>query len=511
MSAEVLSGSVDAFADAAAEPRARRRSRSTIGRKLAVVVAVATTIGFVLMVSIQLRDHHDDLYELETEHNVTVTTFLAREIAAATRANDIASIEAVYRRYATDERWSATPSMIVQWPASMLASFAVLDYGGRAIVDFRGEKLKPFVLSDDMIARIRSQPIDGKFSEMTANHHVVAVPIVGGEGDELKARIGTLVIAWSLQRVDGQVLHALTAQSALAVLILIGLVALVVFLLNRIVTIPLGKIWEAMHAQKSGDMDARAPALGRDEIGEVALSLNEMLDAIAERDELKRSNEELEQFAYVASHDLQEPLRMVASYCQLLQRRYEGRLDADADEFIGYAVDGANRMQNLINDLLTYSRVGTKGKTFQPTPFAKVLDIALLNLRAAIEDSGAEVTSDTLPTVRGDEGQLVQLLQNLVGNAIKFGKPGATPRVHVGARRQEHQWVFSVRDDGIGFEPEYGDRIFMIFKRLHGAKEYSGTGIGLAICKKIVERHGGRIWVDSAPNEGSTFSFTLSA
>lgn len=229
-------------------------------------------------------------------------------------------------------------------------------------------------------------------------------------------------------------------------------------------------------------------------------------------DELRRSNQELEHFAYVASHDLQEPLRMVSSYTQLLARRYAGQLDADADEFIGYAVDGATRMQRLIQDLLAYSRVGTKAHDFTPTPSGRALERALANLRASIEESGAIVTADELPQVVADEAQLVQLFQNLVGNSIRYQQSGSVAHIHVSCAPADNDtWRFSVRDNGIGIDSQYFDRIFGMFQRLHGRDEYAGTGIGLAICKKIVERHGGTLTVESEPGHGSTFFFDLPA
>jgi PAS domain S-box-containing protein len=224
--------------------------------------------------------------------------------------------------------------------------------------------------------------------------------------------------------------------------------------------------------------------------------------------ELKRSNAELEQFAYVASHDLQEPLRMVASYTQLLAKRYKGKLDVDADEFIGYAVDGANRMQSLINDLLAYSRVTTQGHGFERVDCNAVLKDVLSDLRLAVEESGAVVTHDVQLTVMADRGQLGQVFQNLIGNAIKF-RGAEPPWIHISVERKDAEWRFAVRDNGIGIDPQYADRIFVVFQRLHSREEYPGTGIGLAICKKIIERHGGRIWVESQLGKGTTFYFTL--
>jgi len=224
--------------------------------------------------------------------------------------------------------------------------------------------------------------------------------------------------------------------------------------------------------------------------------------------QLGKSNQELEQFAYVASHDLQEPLRMVTSYLQLIERRYRDRLDEDADVYINYAVDGANRMKTLINDLLAYSRVGTRGKEFAPADLSKILNGVLGEYGLMIEETGARITSDPLPVLVVDESQIAQLFRNLLGNAFKF-HGDQPPRIHIGAADQGGTWLFSVRDEGIGMDPKYFDRIFVIFQRLHTHEEYPGTGIGLAICKKIVERHKGKIWVESQPGQGATFFFTL--
>lgn len=226
------------------------------------------------------------------------------------------------------------------------------------------------------------------------------------------------------------------------------------------------------------------------------------------QEELARSNRDLEQFAYVASHDLQEPLRMVATYTQLLAERYQGKLDENADKYIHYAVDGALRMQTLVQDLLAFSRVGRGGFNLKPVELTPVLETVQQNLRAAIEESGAQLQFEQLPTVVADRSLLIQLFQNLIGNAIKF-RSSTAPVIRVTAEKRAKEWTFSVRDNGMGIAPEHAEIIFVIFKRLHTHSEYPGSGIGLAICKKIVEQHGGRIWVESQPGQGCTFKFTL--
>jgi light-regulated signal transduction histidine kinase (bacteriophytochrome) len=227
--------------------------------------------------------------------------------------------------------------------------------------------------------------------------------------------------------------------------------------------------------------------------------------------ELKRSNDELQQFAYITSHDLQEPLRTISSFTQLLERRYKDQMDSNADEFIEYIVDATQRMQDLIKDLLEYSRVTTRGKEFKLVNTEEILQKTISNLCAAIEESDAEVSYEKLPEIMADGGQIGQLFQNLISNAIKFKKSDIPPKIYISAIKDEenNEYIFSVRDNGIGIEKQYFDRIFTIFQRLHTREEYAGTGIGLSISKKIVERHEGRIWVESEPDVGSTFYFTI--
>lgn len=284
----------------------------------------------------------------------------------------------------------------------------------------------------------------------------------------------------------------------------------------------------------------RAVKFGNDEIGVLTDAFNQMLTYMEKRDaalveanrylsdevrerkraqelldqkirDLAQSNAELEQFAYVSSHDLQEPLRMVASYAQLLERRYRSQFDADGLEFLGYIVDGAKRMRQLIEDLLSFSRIGTQAREMHPMQSEDALNVALANLSLAIKESGAQIEKGVLPVVLADPSQLAQLFQNLVANAIVYRRKEVSPRIRIHAERQDSQWQFVVQDNGIGIASTHRERIFVIFQRLHGRGEYPGTGIGLAICKKIVERHGGRIWVESEGGNGSAFYFLLPA
>lgn len=308
------------------------------------------------------------------------------------------------------------------------------------------------------------------------------------------------------------------------VLGIVGIAAVVVFGITFAISMsrPIRDLTHATSELASGHLDHKVPIDRNDEFGILANSFNTMTEELARAialhkqaeeeltrysRQLKRSNEELQHFAYVASHDLQEPLRMISSYLQLIEKRYKGRLDTDVDEFINYAVDGANRLQTMINALLEYSRVDTRGRPFEPVSCEVILERAISNLEVAIRENKATITHTSLPTVMADGTQLLQVFQNLMANAIKF-RDNDLPCIHISANREQNEWVFSVRDNGIGIEAEYKKQLFNIFKRLHG-REYPGVGLGLSICKKIINRHGGRIWLESEPGKGSTFYFTI--
>ncbi|WIX77864.1 ATP-binding protein [Amycolatopsis carbonis] len=347
--------------------------------------------------------------------------------------------------------------------------------------------------------------------------------------DQVRATLDTLSAHLSAARDSGRVdLNGAATQLTVLLLVIAGLVVILFVLLwvwlRRVITGPITRLASEVRAVSDAD-DIHRPVhgsgprelveLGADVdamrlriVGEVSEleHAHELLDTRTQ--ELERSNSDLEQFAYVASHDLQEPLRKVASFCQLLERRYKGQLDERGEQYIAFAVDGAKRMQNLINDLLSFSRVGRRAGELTVVDTGKLLADALGNLEPVIEETGARVERGELPEVRGEGPLLTAVFQNLVNNALKFHGE-APPVVRATAERQGEEWVFSVSDNGIGIEEQYAERIFVIFQRLHSKSAYGGTGIGLAMCRKIVEFHGGRIWLDTDVTEGSCFHFTL--
>jgi signal transduction histidine kinase len=333
--------------------------------------------------------------------------------------------------------------------------------------------------------------------------------------DRLRVALGGLQTPLLTARADarGRLQSAADRVKALfvgfGVLLLVAVIATAATL-QTVAVRPLARLVGQVRRVARGDFERTVETTGARDIVALGEDIDRMrLRILAEATELQRSNAELEQFAYVASHDLQEPLRKVASFCQLLQQRYGGELDERADQYIEFAVDGARRMQDLINDLLAFSRVGRAAKPMTAVDTGQVVGTAQANLSQLIEETGATLEVEPLPVVRGDAGLLSLVFQNLIGNAVKF-RGEEPPRVSIAARPEGDEWEFTCRDNGIGIDAEHAERIFVIFQRLHSRAAYEGTGIGLAMCRKIVEHHGGRIWL--APNGdggGSTFHFTL--
>ncbi len=310
--------------------------------------------------------------------------------------------------------------------------------------------------------------------------------------------------------------------AVIAIVVLAALITTTI-MLRRTVTVPIGSLASRVRLVARGEFDRPVRSRGPRDIADLAADIDSMRERIvnelaqireahalldAQARELERSNAELEQFAYVASHDLQEPLRKVASFCQLLEQRYKGQLDERADQYIDFAVDGAKRMQDLINDLLAFSRVGRTSGGFTRVDLGEALRRAIADLDAAMVESRAQIDAAELPTVDGEASLLTLVFQNLIGNAIKF-QSDTPPRVRIDVERRDGDWLISCSDNGIGIDPEYAERVFVIFQRLHGKDEYAGTGIGLAMCRKIVEYHGGSIWLDADAEPGTTFRFTL--
>jgi light-regulated signal transduction histidine kinase (bacteriophytochrome) len=336
--------------------------------------------------------------------------------------------------------------------------------------------------------------------------------------DSVRVALGGLRVHLTTARQDAREQLQREANRLRVIFVGFGVLLLLAVLtavgtLQAVAVRPLARLVYQVRRVARGDFDRTVEVNGARDVVQLGQDIDRMRRRIlAEAAELQRSNAELEQFAYVASHDLQEPLRKVASFCQLLEQRYSGQLDERAEQYIGFAVDGARRMQELINDLLAFSRVGRADKPLAPVDCDGIVRTARANLSALIDETGATVDVGPLPVVNGDPGLLSLVFQNLIANALKF-RGDDPPRVSVSARPDGDAWEFTCRDNGIGIEPEYADRIFVIFQRLHSRAAYDGTGIGLAMCRKIVEHHGGRIWLSTddpeRPGPGSTFRFTL--
>jgi len=447
--------------------------RMRLGSALALVIfAVLSVVSYRAV-----RDLREGYYWVRHTHEVI------EELEAL--LSSMQDIETGDRGYAL----VGEENMLEPYYSGLASAKQQLEHVREATIDNRGQQRRINVLSMLIDAKITSA---GQIVRLRHENkqNEVAVVLRTGEGKRIMDDIRALILEMQTEErrllvLREQAADRSTAQVRIILLTGIALIFLIVAVVAWMIRRDIQARWDISEQKRNQE------ALERKTL------------------ELKRSNDELQQFAYVASHDLQEPLRMVASYTQLLAKRYHGRLDSDANEFITYAVDGANRMQRLIHDLLSYSRVGTQGKELRPTSSEDSLKLALSNLERSIRETGARVEHGRLPMVLADDMQLVQLFQNLVGNAIKYHGP-EPPVVNVScAKNGDRHWTFSVADNGIGISPNYFDRIFIMFQRLHGRDDFSGTGIGLTVCKKIVERHGGRIWVESAPGQGSNFQFTL--
>jgi len=411
-----------------------------------------------------------------------------------------------------------------------------LENEARALATLRANEhaTGPTVARELAMVQVASQAWEHRYAVPSlaspATHHSVAIDLEGKRlFDSVRASLGRLQKA--LEAEDSQTRDKLEdAASNLQLLLIVAAVLILGgvlgagYLLRQTITRPLGRLGAEARRVAGGEFSRPLQvASGPREITAVGIEIDAMRERIVEElasveaarkrveeqaRELQRSNAELEQFAYVASHDLQEPLRKIASFCQALQTRYRGQLDERADQYIDFAVDGAKRMQTLINDLLSFSRVGRSGREPKQVDLNEALADAQAALASALESSGATIEADTLPAVRGDRAQLASLFQNLIANALKF-HGAATPSVHITAESHDGEWEISCLDNGIGIDPEYAERIFLIFQRLHSRETYEGTGIGLALCRKIVEYHGGRIWLDTDYSGGACFHFTL--
>jgi signal transduction histidine kinase len=501
---------------------ARRLERSSVGGVLAATIGVllllaVVGIGLALLANAQL----------ERDRNL-----LLDQVGPAVRST--LELESALVNEETGVR-----GYIITAQSSFLGPYQdglADEAGAYANLHARERAVGPAIAADIELVRARARMWRGEFVTAAVAHarqpvrHSLTLDLQGRRlFDSVREALTHLQKALTLKDTQtraqlNSAAERLQALLIVAAVLVFGGVIGAGFLLRAMITRPLALL--GAQARRIGGGEFAEPltvARGPREIAEVGSELNVMRERIVaelakvetaraqleeQAAELKRSNMELEQFAYVASHDLQEPLRKIASFCQALRARYHGQLDERADQYIDFAVDGAKRMQTLINDLLAFSRAGRSGVRHEPVDLGEALSAARAALAQSIEEAGGRVEADALPVVRGDRTQLTSLLQNLIANAIKFRGVQA-PVVRIEARREGAQWLFSCADNGIGIEGEYAERIFLIFQRLHSREAYEGSGIGLALCRKIVEYHGGTIWLDTDYSGGARFCFTL--
>ncbi|WP_373309964.1 sensor histidine kinase [Cellulomonas chitinilytica] len=508
-----------------------RRTSTLRGRLLALLVAAGVVLGLVLTATGLVFAHLVDV-----QRTVTVEYFDA--ITRATTAFvQLVDAETAVRGYAL----TGDPVTLEPYERARASDVDFATVAEEVAATAEDDELVR--LSQDAAQaaqRWHDEFAAPMIAQIEADGHESVQPAQIEEGKELfdETRAAAEAYLDRLQTIRAHGVDELDrwtriASSIVAVLVLAAIAVgiLLWVALKRWVVEPVDALAADARAVSSGDLEHAVEATGPGEIATLAADVESMRVALVaqvqaheasraeiaaaheqlteQAEELRRSNRDLEQFAYVASHDLQEPLRKVASFTQLLQKRYGGQLDERADQYIDFAVDGAKRMQRLIQDLLGFSRVGRVGGEVTDVDLGSALRGAIDNLEEAIAEAGAEVTRDELPVVRGEAALLVQLFQNLVGNAVKFRHPDRAPRVHLSAQRVDDAWQLECRDNGIGIDAQYADRVFVIFQRLHAKDVYEGTGIGLALCKKIVEFHGGRIWIESHDGEGTSIRWTL--
>ena len=499
---------------------ARRIDAMSVGGLLAATIGVLLTLA-VVGIGLALFANS----ELDSNRSLLLNEVGPARRAALTLENALINQETGVRGY------------VITADSSFLAPYRDgLEREADALATLRANEhaTGPVVARELAMVQIASQAWEHRYAvpslSAPATHHSVAIDLEGKRlFDTVRSSLGRLQNG--LEMKDSETRDKLEdAASNLQLLLIVAAVLILGgvlgagYLLRQTITRPLGRLGAEARRVAGGEFSRPLQvASGPREIAAVGIEIDAMRERIVEElasveaahkrveeqaRELQRSNAELEQFAYVASHDLQEPLRKIASFCQALQTRYRGQLDERADQYIDFAVDGAKRMQTLINDLLAFSRAGRSDREQAPVDLNEALADAQAALTGALENSGATIDAGTLPTVHGDRGQLASLFQNLIGNALKF-RGVETPSVHIAAERHDGEWEISCLDNGIGIDPEYAERIFLIFQRLHSRETYEGTGIGLALCRKIVEYHGGRIWLDTDYSDGACFRFTL--